>query len=48
MEGQTVGFGDQITILSLEALSLLALPQGTKREENVLGGLSLTRIATQA
>lgn len=47
MERQTVGSGDQIAIPSLEALSVLVLPRGTKREKYVRGGLSLTPIATQ-
>lgn len=42
MEGQTVESGDQRAILSLEALPVLALPQGTYREKYVLGGLPQT------
>lgn len=42
MVGQTVESGDQRAILSLEALPVLALPQGTYREKYVLGGLPQT------
>lgn len=45
MERQIVGSGDQIAIPSLEALSVLALPWGTKREKYVQGDFSLTPIA---
>lgn len=48
MEGQTVESGDQRAILSLEALPVLALPQGTYREKYVLGGLPQTWTATEA
>ena len=48
MGEQTVRSGDQIAILSLEALSVLALPQETERKKYVLGGLPIIQIATEA